>query len=651
MSILSDPDYTIWKLRSSYLRRIDDNYGPRIISLANTGHGLHVELARPHQPQPLTTPYSPVPGASTLPQRGLDYSKTIYGPGRSSARATPRAPPPASIRPPDTAPVRPPRSRRTSSGSVSSSSSASSASLDETGEPDERAPVVDTSIPPAASRSKTAVQPRQGALDITTKRLRPQRQTGPSALAQLLSRQHIAPSNPFAQLYAGVAGSGAAAGSMGVDMYFPWSAESSKPLHLDVRKDATMEELIGYSLFCYVEANRQPSIEQTLSSATAADPAIDAATTIPWALRIVEDGEVDDDYPSLDRNLIVGRFGGDEFAVCQASATQIRQHQQQAAVISASRRPVAPQSAASATASASVLRSQVQQSQLQAPQQTSQSLQAASAAGLSASLNRAPTIFLRILITPNDQVRYKTTLSVPSDMYLADVLELVCRKRNLGSPDDWALVVAAADDVRSPALPTAASRIVVPLDRTVESLQGSHDLVLVRRSTLGAQGVTSALAGQSTNPNASIFRTVAEQSTGTGSDARPRMAPSGLRGTAAGVPSSVYKSWTVTVNRKVMQPMFSTASQRTLTIDGDWIHIVPVDSRAFHTHAASFAISDVAVCKQSSKVQSHFKLHVVVKLPTGSSHEKRYEFEAEDARQAGEIVTEVVRRKRSSRRP
>lgn len=98
------------------------------------------------------------------------------------------------------------------------------------------------------------------------------------------------------------------------------------------------------------------------------------------------------------------------------------------------------------------------------------------------------SIFLRVLVTPNSEVRYKTTINVPSDMYLADVLELICRKRQLAHADEWALVVPDKD-------------IVVPLDRTVESLQGNHDLALVRRSTLGAQGGAGALTGQSTNPN------------------------------------------------------------------------------------------------------------------------------------------------------
>ena len=218
-------------------------------------------------------------------------------------------------------------------------------------------------------------------------------------------------------------------------------------------------------------------------------------------------------------------------------------------------------------------------------------------------------IFLRVLMTPNDEVRYKTTLQVPSDMYLADVLEMLCRKRQLASPDQWALIVPDRD-------------IVVPLDRTVESLQGTHDLALVKRSTLGIKGVSGALTGRSTNPNASIFNKRQSES------AQPKY--STMQDVA-----SVYKSWTVT--RKT--PMFvGRHEQRSLTLDGDWIHIMPLDVRAFQTRAASFHISLVTSCDISSKGLHIFKLIVWRDVPREM---KRYDFEAETPKEANEIVGEI----------
>merc|ERR1711939_989513 len=96
-----------------------------------------------------------------------------------------------------------------------------------------------------------------------------------------------------------------------------------------------------------------------------------------------------------------------------------------------------------------------------------------------------------------------TTLHVPNDMYLADVLELTCKKKFLDNPKEWMLVVPDRG-------------IVVPLDRTVESLQGTHNLALARKSTMpSAAAATSSARAKTgglvnTNPNASIFKRLSE---------------------------------------------------------------------------------------------------------------------------------------------
>lgn len=72
-------------------------------------------------------------------------------------------------------------------------------------------------------------------------------------------------------------------------------------------------------------------------------------------------------------------------------------------------------------------------------------------------------------------------------MYMAEVLEALCKKRRLGDPADYALVL---DD------------ILIPLDRTVASLQGKMNLVLVKRSMLPELGIdTGNRIGRTTDPN------------------------------------------------------------------------------------------------------------------------------------------------------
>jgi len=63
-------------------------------------------------------------------------------------------------------------------------------------------------------------------------------------------------------------------------------------------------------------------------------------------------------------------------------------------------------------------------------------------------------------------------------MYMQEALEMVCRRRKLSNPKDWALVLRLPE-----------TTIQVPLDRTVASLQGNRELFLLKRSTLNSLGL------------------------------------------------------------------------------------------------------------------------------------------------------------------
>ncbi|KAG5352304.1 hypothetical protein C0989_002906 [Termitomyces sp. Mn162] len=73
-------------------------------------------------------------------------------------------------------------------------------------------------------------------------------------------------------------------------------------------------------------------------------------------------------------------------------------------------------------------------------------------------------------------------------MYMQEALELVCRKRKFANPNDFALVVADMN-------------ILIPLDRTVASLQGKRELLLVKRSMLPQLGDVLKGTGKTTDPN------------------------------------------------------------------------------------------------------------------------------------------------------
>lgn len=75
---------------------------------------------------------------------------------------------------------------------------------------------------------------------------------------------------------------------------------------------------------------------------------------------------------------------------------------------------------------------------------------------------------------------------------MAEVLEAVCKKRGINNPKDYALVL----DLKN-------QKLYIPLDRTVKSLQGNRDLMLIRKSMLQNYGVDMGKrnVGRTTDPN------------------------------------------------------------------------------------------------------------------------------------------------------
>ena len=74
---------------------------------------------------------------------------------------------------------------------------------------------------------------------------------------------------------------------------------------------------------------------------------------------------------------------------------------------------------------------------------------------------------------------------------MQDVLDLICRKRKMASVKDWALL-------------SSDYKVLVMLDRTVASLEGNSELVLVMRSTLPSYGYPvdgDRKIGKTTDPN------------------------------------------------------------------------------------------------------------------------------------------------------
>ncbi|KAG7092111.1 hypothetical protein E1B28_008486 [Marasmius oreades] len=441
--------------------------------------------------------------------------------------------------------------------------------------------------------------------------LRPQK----SSLTAMLATSSTSSNNPFTEIYSAISGRGESQ-STNVLVYFPHSSSHSKPMELNVRKDATVEESIGFALWTYWEEGWLPRLDEGLSEEKDPEKWAIRMSAVGWILRITEeDGEVDDDFPPPDRTGRISRFNADAYAVIEANAAQIAQNQILESKIQRPTRPPNPKQKSGGAADKST-------STLNLPLapivgSASASLLGTSTLGsvpLSTSLGpstQGPQIFLRIRIADQaDTVHVSTTIPVSAGMYMQEVLEAVCRKRGMANKySDYALLIADM-------------KIFIPLDRTVASLQGKRELVLVKRSALPQLGVDVLRAGRTTDPNASIFKRM--------SDAAPEVKLS-----AAMDYTAAYKKYTVF--RKL--PMLVTRQEKTLAIDGGYVHIMPprTAKAVFDSgRTSSYHIKSISECQQSTKSPHMFKL-----VLNRASGEKRYYFEAENAKFAGEIVQTV----------
>ncbi|KAI5120675.1 hypothetical protein M0805_006964 [Coniferiporia weirii] len=428
-----------------------------------------------------------------------------------------------------------------------------------------------------------------------------------SALTAKLASSNTS-SNPFTELYALISGRAEVA-TMDVTVFFPHAQKPmNKPLKLTVRKDATVEEVVGFSLWSYWEEGWLPKLDEGLAE----EQKEARLSAVNWVLKIAEDdGEVDEDFPAPDRMAKISRFNCDAYAILEGTPAQIAQNQQLEAkivrrpsrIIVAKKKQEPPAGLAPAPTLLGPSTSTLSASALG----TSVGFLSTSL-GISSSHGSQVLLRIRVADVNDTAVHYSTTISVASTMYIQEVLEKICQKRKLENPKDWALL---SDDFK----------ILVPLDRTVASLESNLQLVLVQRSSLPHYGFAmdgDRRTGRSIDPNASIYKRISE--------VQPK-------NKITDIDFNVYKRYTV--YRKL--PMLVARTERTLAIDGDYIHIMPSANKARGVFdsgkTASYHIKSVAKCSQSA---ASFK--IIFRRDVG---EKRYDFEAESARLAAEIVATI----------
>lgn len=487
-----------------------------------------------------------------------------------------------------------------------------------------------------ASHTSSKIKTKRGG--ITFKKIEVKPSSIPSSatkskLTELLTSKSKDPTteNPFRCLYSLL--SSKERNAIKLKMYFPFSKEPKKPINRSIRTDVCVEEVIGFGLWAYIEEDREPKLDEI-------EGGKDLIETWAWSLRLVEDdGEVDEDFPALERTRGIGKVGSNEFAIVIASESQAKQNaiaqsqiqRRPSRILGEPNRGPRPSASSSTT------------NLLPLPINATTGLSGTTfdsrrTGGLSdslvmggglggatftgASIMGIP-VYLKIRIpSPGRGVdSIMTTLNVSMDMYLADVLEMLCKKKGLGSSKEWALVVPA----QSIGTQTSQQRdILVPLDRTVESLQGVTSLGLMKRNQVSSK-LLIGMAGMNntnTNPSASIFKRLSE--------------PPEPKYVSINDLVKSNKSFVVQIRRRGILGKH----ERVLSIEDDYVHIGT--GLLGGGKISSYHVSQIVDCLIRGGSHGNNNNSCGVKLIVArESGEKRYEVEAENAKSAAEIVRHI----------
>jgi len=192
---------------------------------------------------------------------------------------------------------------------------------------------------PASASATSASAPIAGLSQAPTSNISFTRRLVPSlpsstksALSAMLAPSSSSP-NPFAETYASISGRGVApAQRVSIQVFFPRAtgikdggrdggrSKVREGMELSVRKDATVEEVIGFALWTYWEEGWLPPLDHGLpkggEEAEEEERRV-RLSAVGWILRITEDdGEIDDDFP---REFCCRRHSATSIEFCNSS--------------------------------------------------------------------------------------------------------------------------------------------------------------------------------------------------------------------------------------------------------------------------------------------------------------------------------------------
>lgn len=430
-----------------------------------------------------------------------------------------------------------------------------------------------------------------------------------SLLGQAIKARLSKPKNPI-ERFARLSGKGAL-DPLNIRIYAPFSESPTKPFDMPLQRlapDANagekpqviVAEAIGLSLWRYHEEGLKPAIQ------------VSKLNVNHWTLRMIEDGEVDFDFPALSRTRPIVDFTSnnnraargrarekpyDEFALVEATEAQFRENQ---TLTPKYDEQVA--SAQEAIEDVSDPKGQKEKKELSSPSKdfyaTGPPKSGAGPADRSiiqtsrSTPRTGPTKMLKVHFTSLEALTQITTVEITTDTYIAEVLDIVCKR--------WKL------DEAYHILKVSGTNTVAPVDRTVESLGARTDLDLTRRRFVNEGALGMAGSPRSSSPNAPILLTSGTPKKGKRLPfvMQPLLPKQDLLGNTA-----KYKKYNVV--RK--QPMsFAPSQQRVIFMDEDYMHILPGETgkTMFDTSAKTnrIAFSMIVGCKVSRRHPKIFRV-------------------------------------------
>lgn len=501
-------------------------------------------------------------------------------------------------------------------------------------------PTLSAFTPPISSPTKKA-KADVGPVIQDFKPSRPISVVAPvSLLGAAIRARRAKPANPI-ESFAALSGKGSA-NPLWIKIYAPFSDEPATPYEMPLERTSkdgahtTVAEAIGLSLWRYTEQRLTPALEP------------EKLNVNKWTLRMVEDGEVDFDFPALSRTKSMTDFtsnnnrGGrgrsrerpyDEFALVEATPQQFEENQKLTPKYTPS--PTAHEEGPDAPRSGNATAPNAPQRTPAPPHPFKPVLGQPFASALHntslrpADMPEPQTSFasprlgviktLRIRHLDIDVTNRATTLDIATDSYIAEILDHVCKLWNL--------------DNAAYTLKVSGTNTVAPLDRTVEALGNRSDLDLVRRR-FGAGPLSLTGSPGSASPNAPLLIDIEG----------PKKGRKGLQmlhplAQKQDLISSVGNFKKYNVTRKHLTAFAQGNHKKILAFDADYLHIMPNDTdKAINSSSKTTSIpfADITNTKVSSRHPKVFR--VIIRR---ASESKRYDFEAKNTAEAAEIVEEI----------